>query len=50
MQNDCGDRCGYGGRRYLSKEERAQMLQDYQKELENELQGVKERIEELRAA
>jgi len=39
--------CGPGARRYLSKAERLQMLQDYQKDLEGELQGVKERISEI---
>lgn len=49
MSDNCGSGCGYGGRRYLSKDERATMLKDYQKELENELQGVKERLQELTA-
>lgn len=33
----------------MTKEERAEMLREYQKELENELQGVKERIAEILA-
>ncbi len=44
---------GYGcyggswGRRYLTKQERVDWLKEYQKELENELQAVKERMKEL---
>lgn len=51
MGYNCGPgSCGtYSGRRYMTKEERTQMLQDYQKELESELQGVKERIQEIAA-
>ena len=49
MGYGCGGACGPNGRRYLSKEERMQMLRDYQKDLENELQGVKERLQELAA-
>lgn len=41
----CGP--GYGGRRYLTKEEKVEWLNDYAKELEGELQGVKERIQEI---
>lgn len=53
--NTMGYECGPGScgpnsrRRYMTKDERTQMLKDYQKELENELQGVKERIVELAA-
>ena len=51
MGYECGPgSCGpYSGRRYMNKEERTEMLKDYQKELENELQGVKERIQEIAA-
>lgn len=51
MGYECGPgACGPAyGRRYLSKAERAEMLRDYQKELEGELQGVKERLQELQA-
>lgn len=45
--NCCGP--GYGARRYLTKEEKAEMLKEYADELENELKGVKERIAELQA-
>ena len=48
--DNCGSGCGpYSGRRYMTKEERTEMLKGYQKELENELQGVKERISEIAA-
>lgn len=44
----CDSGCGPGyGRRYLTKEERANMLREYEGELENELKAVKERIAEL---
>lgn len=33
----------------MTKDERTAMLAEYQKELENELQGVKERIAEIAA-
>lgn len=38
----------YGGRRFLTKEEKIEWLQDYKSSLENELKGVTERIEELK--
>ncbi len=38
----------YGGRRYLTKEEKVEWLEDYKSSLENELKGVSERIEELK--
>jgi hypothetical protein len=37
----------YGGRRFLTKEERIEWL-DYKSNLENELKGVTERIAELK--
>lgn len=37
------------GRRYYTREERRAWLQDYANELENELKGVRERIQELSA-
>jgi len=40
--------CGYGGRRYLTKEEKLEWLEDYKSNLEKELQGVSERIQELK--
>ena len=48
----CGpDACGSGwsGRRYLTKEERLDMLRDYEKELASELKAVKERLEAVAA-
>lgn len=45
---NCGCGPGWGARRYLTKEEKTQMLNDYAKELENELKAVKERIEEIK--
>jgi hypothetical protein len=35
-------------RRYLTKEEKVEWLEDYKSNLEKELEGVKERIEELK--
>ncbi len=46
MDYGCGPGSGYG-RRYLTREEIANALGEYQKELENELQAVKERITDL---
>lgn len=40
---------GYG-RRYFTREERKQWLEDYASELENELKAVRERIQDLSAA
>lgn len=39
---------GMHGRRYLTKDERVEMLEDYVKELENELKGVRERLQEIK--
>ena len=38
---------GIGMRGFFTKEERIEMLSEYQKELENEVKGVSERIKEL---
>lgn len=38
---------GHGGRRYFSREERKAWLEGYANELENELKGVRERLQEL---
>jgi hypothetical protein len=43
--------CGYGaygGRRYLTKQEKIEWLEEYKSNLEKELAGVTERIEELK--
>ena len=37
----------YGGRRYFSREERKAWLEDYAAQLEAELKGVRERIQDL---
>lgn len=37
-----------GGRRFLTKEEKVEWLNEYKSDLENELKGVTERIEELK--
>jgi hypothetical protein len=42
----CG--CGYGGRRFLSKKERIEMLKEYSESLKCELEGVEEELKELR--
>ena len=38
------------GRRFLTKEEKIEWLEDYKTNLEKELQGVTERIQELKSA
>lgn len=45
-----GCNCGYGGhgmRNFLTKEEKLEILKEYQKNLEEEVKGVKERIKDL---
>ena len=39
--------CNCGPRRYLSKDEKIEMLKDYKESLEKETKGVSERIKEL---
>jgi hypothetical protein len=47
----CGtSRYSYNGRSFLTKEEKVQLLKEYDQELEREAQGVKEKIKELEAA
>ena len=44
--------CGtgsYGGRSFLTKEERLAMLKEYKDDLEKEVKGIEERIKELSA-
>jgi len=41
---------GHGMRRFLTKEERIELLKEYQETLENEAKGVSERIKELEKA
>jgi len=38
----------HGERRFLTKEEKVEWLEEYKTDLENELKGVKEKIEELK--
>ena len=45
-RNDCG--CMHQNRRFISKEEKIEMLQEYKKQLENEIRGVEEKIGELK--
>ncbi|MDY6932007.1 MAG: hypothetical protein SVJ22_08865 [Halobacteriota archaeon] len=45
-KNNCG--CTHGNRRFISKEEKIEMLQEYKKQLENEIRGVEERLVELK--
>ncbi|AJF60732.1 MAG: hypothetical protein QT03_C0001G1253 [archaeon GW2011_AR10] len=43
--------CGEGfeaPRRYLTKEEKIEMLEEYKDSLENEVKGIEERIKELK--
>jgi len=44
----CGCGPASGGRSFLTKEEKIEMLQEYQKELEQEAKGVAERVKELK--
>jgi len=39
---------GFGGRRFLTKEEKVEWLEEYKSNLEKELTGVTERIQELK--
>jgi hypothetical protein len=41
----CG--CGCGGRRFLSRKEKVEMLEEYRESLKNELEGVEEELKEL---
>ena len=42
-----GDCCGTGMRSFMTKNEKLEMLKEYKQELENETQGVSDRIKEL---
>lgn len=46
---NCGCGPGWGGRRYLTKDEKVEWLNDYAKELENELKAVQERLKEIKS-
>jgi len=41
--------CGCGGRRFLSKKERIEMLEEYRESLKCELEGVEEELKSLQA-
>jgi hypothetical protein len=41
----CG--CNCGGRRFLSRKEKVEMLEEYRESLKNELEGVEEELKEL---
>ena len=43
----CGGYMGMGGRSFLSKEEKLEMMKEYKEALEKEAKGVSERIREL---
>jgi hypothetical protein len=43
----CGGAGGYGGRSFLTKEEKMAMLKEYKDDLEKEVKGIEERIKEL---
>jgi len=40
--------CGCGGRRFLSKKERIEMLEEYLESLKSEIEGVEEELKELK--
>jgi hypothetical protein len=42
----CGCRCR--GRRFLSRKEKVEMLEEYRESLKNELEGVEEELNELK--
>ena len=39
--------CGCGGRRFVSRKEKIEMLEEYRESLKNELEGVEEELIEL---
>ncbi len=48
MSGNCCE--GSCGRSFLTRDEKVEMLKEYQDSLEKELQGVKERIADLKKA
>ncbi len=40
--------CGCGGRRFLSRKERIEMLEEYLESLKSEMEGVEEELKELK--
>ena len=49
MRYGCGGGWSFGGRSFLTKEERLTLLKEYKEDLEKEVEGVEERIKELSA-
>jgi hypothetical protein len=50
MRYGCGGSgWSYGGRSFLTKDEKLAMLKEYKEDLEKEVEGVEERIKELSA-
>lgn len=49
-RNDTGCMCGCGhhARRFISRKEKAEMLEEYRDSLKRELEGVEEALEELK--
>lgn len=47
-QGMCG--CGCGPRRFPSRKEKIEMLEEYKESLKNELEGVEEALKELQKA
>jgi hypothetical protein len=45
-QGACG--CSCGGRKFLSKEEELESLEEYKESLKRELEGVEEKLNELK--
>ncbi len=43
----CSSSCSQVQRGFLTKGEKIQMLRDYQKQLENEVKGIAERIKQM---
>lgn len=49
-QGMCGCGCGCGGRRFLSRKEQIEMLEEYRESLKSELEGIEEALKELQKA
>jgi hypothetical protein len=45
--SDAHGMCGCGGRKFLSKKERVEMLEEYRESLKCELEGVEEELKRL---
>lgn len=46
----CGSSCAVSMRRFLTREEKIELLQDYKQRLDSESRGVAERIADLKNA